>query len=107
MSQPVYSYPLWEASGFAGDFAITPGAGLTLIARDIYVSQSSIVPVEFSWTGNNGETLFGDSLTDAGDTWSIWGRHIVVVVGGQLGLHTEPGSAPVDVAVFGYQLTNP
>jgi len=104
---PVYSAPLWEAAGFSGDFGIVPAAGLVLIARELYVTQTTIVPVTFNWTGNAGEVLFGDTLSTSGDTWSIWERHIVVVPGGQLALHTSPPGANVDVAVYGYKLTNP
>jgi hypothetical protein len=99
----VYSKALLETASTAGDQGITPAAGFVLIVREIYVTQSSIVPVDFNVTGSAGQILYGGSMAIAGDTNSVWERHIVVGPGGQLAVHS--GVAPIDLSIYGYELT--
>ena len=101
---PPYSKALLETANTAGDQGITPATGFVLIVRDIYITQSSIVPVTFSVTGSAGQALYGGTMSTAGDTNSIWDRHIVVDQGGQLAVHT--GISPIDLSIYGYELVH-
>lgn len=104
MSFPVYSKALLETAATAGDQGITPALGFVLVVREIYITQATIIPVQFTVTGSAGQTLYGGSLSTAGDTNTIWGRHIVVPYGGQLAVHTL--LAEIDLSIYGYELSD-